>query len=148
MNTQTLSNTDRTSWKRIAMVWRFYLPYTRRKLLGFTLIAFIAEAMMYYSYAYMPRQTGMPILLILSVMVAALMSFSGLVFAKPKGRDLQTLLPALGMEKSIVIIGYVTVVVPFLLSLPSLLSWIFCASYTERNVAGLFGINLNATIVL
>lgn len=148
MNSLTLSNTDRTSWKRIAMVWRFYLPYTRKKLIGFTILTFLTEAMMYYSYTYMPRQTATPIILMLSVMIAALMTFSGLVFAKPRGRELQTLLPALGMEKSIVIIGYVTVVIPFLLSLPSIFSWIFGSLYTERNVALLFGLELNMPIFL
>ncbi|MDE6534543.1 MAG: hypothetical protein K2K82_00870 [Muribaculaceae bacterium] len=148
MNTQTLSNTDRTSWKRIAMVWNFYLPYTRKKLIGFTILSFLVEGMMYYAYTYMPQQTATPILLMLSVMIAALMSFSGLVFAKPRGRELQTLLPALGMEKSIVIIGYVAVVIPLLLSIPSLLSWLLGSLYTERNVALLFGIELNASVVV
>lgn len=148
MNNLTLSNTDRTSWKRVAMVWRFYLPYTRKKLIGFTILSFLVEAMMYFAYTYMPQQTATPILLMLSVMIAALMSFSGLVFAKPRGRELQTLLPALGMEKSIVIIGYVTVVIPLLLSLPSLLSGIVGSLYTERNVALLFGIELNASILV
>ncbi|MBD5294317.1 MAG: hypothetical protein HDS20_05805 [Bacteroides sp.] len=145
---QTLSNTDRTSWKRIAMVWHFYLPYTRRKLLGFTLLAFAVESMMLFAFDYMPAQQSTPILLMLSVMIAALMAFSGLVFAKPRGRELQTLLPALGMEKSIVIIGYVTIVIPFLLSVPSLLSLLFGGYSTEIKVATLFGVELNPAVAI
>lgn len=148
MNSQTLSNTDRTSWQRVAMVWKFYLPYTRKKIIGFTLLAFAVEGMMQYAYGYMPQESGMPMLLMLSTMIAALMAFSGLVFAKPAGRELQTLLPALGMEKCIVIVGYVTLVIPFLLALPSIISWAGLNWAAERNVARAFGFQLDWPTVI
>lgn len=148
MNSQTLSNTDRTSWQRVAMVWKFYLPYTRKKIIMFTLLAFIVEGMMYYSFKNMPQMQGDPIIMVLSYYVVGLIAFSGLVFAKPRGRELQTLLPALGMEKCIVKIGYVTVVIPFLLSIPSIISWIFGDACIERSIAQQLGIEITPMVLV
>lgn len=104
------------------MVWRFYLPFTRKKMIVFSLLAIILEAITLITYKMLPSAESKDIILMLAVMYITVIAFSGLVFAKPKGRELQALLPACGLEKCIVIVGYVAVVVPVILSIPSLIS--------------------------
>lgn len=124
-STEILSNTDRTSWSRVAMVWKFYLPYTRKKLIGFAAIAIVSEVFILLAAKYQVGEGGGTIIKMLSTMLTVLIGCSALVFAKPKGRELQAMLPALGMEKCIVMIGYVTVIIPLIVFLPSLLVYCF-----------------------
>lgn len=121
--TEILSNTDRTSWSRVAMVWRFYLPYTRKKLISFAAIAIISEVFILLSAKYEATGVADAIIKMLSTMLTVLIGCSALVFAKPKGRELQAMLPALGMEKCIVMIGYVTIIIPLIVSIPSVLAY-------------------------
>ena len=121
MNVQTLSNTDRTSWARVAIVWRFYLPFTRRKILSFATISILCELMIWLCVKYESLE-GMNLMAkMLSTMLTVLVGCSALVFAKPKGRELQVMLPALGLEKCIVLIGYVAVIIPAIVMIPSII---------------------------
>lgn len=124
-STEILSNTDRTSWSRVAMVWRFYLPYTRKKLISFAAIAIISEVLILLAAKYEATEGADTIIKMLSTMLTVLIACSALVFAKPKGRELQAMLPALGMEKCIVMIGYVTIIIPLIVYIPSVLAYCF-----------------------
>ncbi len=132
---EILSNTDRTSWSRIAMVWRFYLPYTRRKLIAFAAIAILFEIFILFCVKYITDEASGTVIEMLSTLLTVLIGCSALVFAKPKGRELQAMLPALGLEKCIVMIGYVTIIIPLIVLIPSTVSYLFLGSnHPELNV--------------
>lgn len=116
---EILSNTDRTSWSRISMVWRFYLPYTRSKLIIFASLAILFEIIIFIDLKYLADEQAETITKMLSTFLTVIVGCSALVFAKPKGRELQAMLPALGCEKCVVLIGYVTIIIPLIVSLPS-----------------------------
>ncbi len=122
--TRTLSNTDRTTWSRIAMVWKFYLPYTRRKLYAFAAISTLIEVCILLAADNMPKETVNTLVKMASTLLTVLIGCSALVFAKPKGRELQAMLPALGTEKCIVIVGYVTIIIPLIAVAPTVISYV------------------------
>ena len=122
---EILSNTDRTSWSRIAMVWRFYLPYTRRKLILFTATAVFIEIFTLISVKHLTTDGADTIIKMMSALMTVLIGCSALVFAKPKGRELQAMLPALGIEKCVVLISYVTIIIPFIALCTSTVSYFF-----------------------
>lgn len=116
------------------MVWRFYLPYTRKKLIGFAAIAVLSEILMLVSVRYLTEDGASTLTKMLSTMLTVLVGCSALVFAKPKGRELQAMLPALGTEKCIVFIGYVTLIIPLIVLLPSAVAYfIFGKDYPPLN---------------
>lgn len=134
-STEILSNTDRTSWSRIAMVWRFYLPYTRSKLIGFAALAILFEIIMLIDVKYLAAEGAETVTKMLSTLLTVLVGCSALVFAKPKGRELQAMLPALGYEKCVVLIGYVTVIIPLIVFLPSAFAYLFFGDeYPPKNI--------------
>lgn len=118
---EILSNTDRTSWSRIMMVWKFFMPILKKKLIFLPAFALLIESNAYAAGYMLPEGDFMFIFMLMSAMTVALIILSPIVFAKVRGREVLAMLPALGFEKSIVVIGYCAVIVPLLICLPGML---------------------------
>lgn len=114
MNAETLSKTDRTSWARIMMVWRFYAPYIKWELWAFPLISLLvastslADALEHY----------LSINSIFNTLISTILVVSPLAFSAQRGREVEAMLPALGFEKCLVILVWSLIVVPILLKVP------------------------------
>lgn len=137
---EILSKTDRTSWSRIVMVWRFYSPCIGWQLWLFPLLSVVIGAL---CLLIDPGKH-----LIIRGMLASVLSlaliFSALAFSSPRGREVEAMLPALGAEKCIVILTWTVVVVPLLLHLPAeamcyIVHGMSCESYTLSYLSNQFG---------
>lgn len=143
-----LSKTDRTSWSRIAMVWRFYSPCIGWQLWSFPLLSVVIGAL---CLLIDPEKYWIIRGMLASVLSLALV-FSSLAFSSPRGREVEAMLPALGAEKCVVILTWSVVVVPLLLHLPAeamyyIVHGMSCESYTLSHIPDRFALTLSIAAV-
>lgn len=112
---EILSNTDRTSWSRIFMTGRYFMPRLRWVVGAYPLLA---AALTWASIAIAdvrPGQASNNFMNILSYMIA----LAPLALARRADGELTFSLPALGWEKCTFLFGFFFVVVPLLVFLPA-----------------------------
>lgn len=116
--------TDRFSWKRVAMVGRYYYPTLRLQIILYPLIslavgiATYSTKLWYYS-ALIEAFYG-----ILSVALSFMYYWAPTVFSRSNGRAIEVMLPARSSEKSTFIVLYTLVGVSAMVWLPQLLCYI------------------------
>lgn len=129
--TETLSHTDRTSWRRVAMVGRYFMPTIRRKLIAYPLVA----VLLFYLAHWLGLGQGDELDVLVLGCASYLVAFGPLVFAKHRGAEFFATLPALGLEKCIWVLGYTFIITPLIVFLPiDLLCFIY---YDEMNYQAL-----------
>lgn len=118
------------------MVFRFYYPYLRTQL---WMLPLLSVCVFLATLVFNPADY-----VILYGMCMSLLSFalalSPLAFGAQRGREAEAMLPALGIEKCIVVLGWAIVAVPVLIQGPvQLLSMIVhgtdCLTYTVNNLS-------------
>lgn len=116
-NAEILSHTDRTSWSRVAMVWRFYLPRIRTVLWAYPLLSLLLFAISAFGIRIFGFYGALPLTL-LNYMVI----FSPLALTLRHDGELTATLPTFGLEKCIVIFAYSFIIAPLLTWLPAQLA--------------------------
>ncbi len=145
---EVLSKTDRTSWSRIAMVWRFYSPCIGWQLWSFPLLSVVIAAL---CLLIDPEKYWM-IRGMLAFVLSLALVFSSLSFSSSRGREVEAMLPALGVEKCVVILTWSVVVVPLLLHLPAeamyyIVHGMSCESYPLSHLPDRLGLNIAEEIL-
>lgn len=137
----TLSHTDRTSWSRVAMVWRFYLPRFRTMLWLYPLISVTLLLIARLSTQSWGIFANTPLSL-LSFMA----TLAPLAFALRPDKEITVTLPALAIEKTIVIFGLSFVIMPLLTYGPvfllnAIMGWDCLAADLPKEIAGTFSLD-------
>lgn len=123
-NVEILSHTDRTSWSRIWMVAKFYMPVIRQKMILFPLISIIIGLIMALGKGYLPKEAYISLVMSCSIFIMYLSIFGGsMPLAKMKAIEIETMLPALNFEKCAFVIIYALIIVPILVYLPCNIIW-------------------------
>lgn len=105
-----LSNTDRTSWRRIMMVGQYFMPRLRTKLL-IAFLCSVAIAALCYKFGMGNLNSPSPTWALVTIMVLFI-EFMPLAFAKRSSDEVFYSLPALGFEKCAFVFIYSYIVVP------------------------------------
>ncbi len=116
-----LSDTDRTSWTRIMMVFRFFYPRLRWQIICYPIVSAVVFLLFVLLYHYGHFMKATYVVGILGYMVA----LAPLVLATRDDFEMETALPANGIEKFIFYIGYFLIVIPLLVYIPAELLSIF-----------------------
>lgn len=110
--------TDRFSWRRVAMVARFFYPKLRSQIILFPVMAVALSLWVYLmpnTFVLKNVLTGFMYLAVTLMLWWASGKFAG------SNRQCETMLPALWSEKALVVVVYSLIVVPLLLFVPQML---------------------------
>lgn len=112
-----LSNTDRFSWRRVAMVARYFAPRLRWQMILYPVLSAIIFCFSYIAIAANQFTLGTTIAGITSYFFC----FAPIVFGTRRDSAYFATLPALGSEKFAFVIIYCFFVIPFLIYMPMLI---------------------------
>lgn len=112
---EILSNTDRTSWSRIFMTGRYFMPRLRWILWAYPLAAVIITFASVFLSELRPGATGSNFMNLLAYMIA----LAPLALARRADGELTFSLPALGWEKCTFLFGFFLLAVPLLVMVPA-----------------------------
>lgn len=115
MNPEILANTDRTSWTRIAMTARYYMPRVSWQFWAFPLVSLLNFAVTRMTLESDHRWVYVQLC---SMLMTLLIVWAPLSLTSRGSDKADVALPALGIEKSIVLLGYFLIIVPTLMLLP------------------------------
>lgn len=124
ISSETLSNTDRTSWRRVVMVGQYFWPVLKKKVIIIpivSLLIFIAADFIGLNECNRPA-------VMLINMLTYLIILSPVFFAKRPSDEVFCSLPANGLEKCIFVFGYSYVIVPLLVFLPGDIYFLFSST--------------------
>lgn len=106
------------SFPRFMMVARFYYPRLKKQIIILPIVAFVIGLL---SVTAIVNGTK-GLFVIASLILGACYIFSPLIFATRKGIEIETMLPATWVEKSVFIIGYCIIGVSILYFVPIILA--------------------------
>lgn len=131
-----LSCTDRTSWSRIWMVGKFYMPVIGKKLILFPIISLIVGSMMVLGEGFLPIEAYKSLVMSCSVFIMYLTIFgASMPLAKMKAIEIETMLPALNFEKCLFTLIYALIIIPIIVYLPcNIIWWIFNGFQSPINI--------------
>lgn len=96
------------------MVARFYYPRLRKQIIFLPIVSFIIGLLSIVTFIYDMKG----LFVIASLLLGACYVFSPLIFTTRKGLEIETMLPATWVEKSVFIIGYCLIGVLMLYFVP------------------------------
>ncbi len=135
--------TDRFSWRRVAMVSRFYFPKLRSQIILFPVMAVALSLWVHLmpdTFVLKNVLTGFMYLAFTLMLWWASGKFAG------SNRQCETMLPALWSEKALIVVAYSLIVVPILLFLPQMLID-YVASLIEDEPLTLLGLGDDSIII-
>lgn len=113
-----LAKTDRTSWSRIAMVARFYMPFIGKKLIIFPAFSLLCGILLIFAKEYLTPIQFEFYFSFCGLMITILACLGAMPLGKVEGVEVETMLPALNCEKLIFYFLYTFLVMPLLVILP------------------------------
>lgn len=116
--------TDRFSWKRVAMVGRYYYPTLRLQIILYPLISLAVGIATYSTKLWHYSALIEAFYGILSVALSFTYYWAPTVFSRSNGRAIEVMLPARSSEKSTFIVLYTIVGISALVYLPQFLCYI------------------------
>lgn len=116
--------TDRFSWKRVAMVGRYYYPALRMQIILYPLISLAIGIATYTTRLWSLSALIEAFYGILAVALSFMYYWAPTVFSRSNGRAIEVMLPARSSEKAAFILLYTIVGISALVWLPQLLCYI------------------------
>lgn len=122
------------SFPRFMMVARFYYPRLKKQIIILPIVAFVIGLLSIVSFVKDMKGTYV----IAALILGACYTFSPLIFATRKGIEIETLLPATWVEKSVFIIGYCIVGISVLYFVPIFISEMVAHTFIDYSCKELY----------
>ncbi|MDE7388169.1 MAG: hypothetical protein K2M97_02820 [Muribaculaceae bacterium] len=117
---EILSRTDRTSWRRMWMVARYFWPRFRSKVIIFPLVTLLIFTCGHLVGKHVNPMGAYAIFGLINY----LLIFNPLIFTKRSDMEITATLPATGLEKCVAVLGYSFVLMPLVIDVPLYLAYL------------------------